>query len=73
MMGLKKDFFEFLRTKHIVTHFLKFVFEKKLNSRVLGWKTKKKKIGNWGLREVDTYFLEEEINEFYQFFVFQAD
>ena len=42
-MGLKKDFREILRTKHIVTHFLKFVFEKKLNSRVLSQKMKKKK------------------------------
>ena len=72
-MGLKKDFREFLLTKHIVTHFLKFVFEKNLNSRVLSQKMKKKKIGNRWFWEVDTYFLEEEINEFYQFFVFQAD
>ncbi len=72
-MGLKKDFREFLRTKHIVTHFFKFVFEKKLNSRVLSQKMNEKKIGNREFWEVDTYFFEEEINEFYQFFVFQAD
>jgi hypothetical protein len=59
-MGLKKDFFEFLRTKHIVTHFIKFAFEKKLNSRVLSQKMKKKKIGNRWFWEVDTYFLEGE-------------
>jgi hypothetical protein len=35
-MGLKKDFHEFLRIKQIVTSFRKFLFEKKLNSRVLG-------------------------------------
>jgi hypothetical protein len=57
-MGLKKDFFEFLQTKHIVTHFLKFVFEKKLNSRVLSQKMKKKKIGNRRFWESDTYFFE---------------
>jgi hypothetical protein len=42
-MGLKKDFREFLRTKHIVTGFQKFLFENKLNSRVLSQKIKKKK------------------------------
>ena len=56
-MGLKKDFREFLRTKHIVTGFQKFLFENKLNSRVLRRKMKKKKIGNRRFWEVDTYFL----------------
>jgi hypothetical protein len=42
-MGFKKDFCEFLRTKHIVTHFRKFMIGKKLNSRDLRGKNEKKK------------------------------
>jgi hypothetical protein len=60
-MRFKKDFREFLRTKHIVTHFRKFIFEKKLNSRVLRREIEKKKIGNRWFWELDTYFFEGEV------------
>jgi hypothetical protein len=63
-MGLKKDFCEFLRTKHIVTHFEKFYFNFSLKMKDLeGRFGAEKKIRNrdffvlfrifWGIKWVE--------------------